>query len=86
MALLRVLNRKCGRMRACNSDRRAAVAAGACALARIASPTTSRAENSAPANTDAVHGTNSRNPASASTPQPYRPASAPRLTPAAYWP
>ena len=40
IALLRVLNRKCGRMRACSSDSRAAVSAGMRPLARSTSAAT----------------------------------------------
>ena len=50
IALLSVLNRKCGRMRACNSARRAAVSAGMRPLARSTSAATSAADSRAPAN------------------------------------
>ena len=48
MALLRVLNRKWGRMRDCSSVRRAVVAAGVRPRARSTSAVTSMADSSAP--------------------------------------
>ena len=60
------------------------VAAGVRPFTRQTSAATSIAASSAPALALASQGAGSANPASASRPQPYRPASAPRITPAAY--
>ena len=69
-AVLRVLNRKCGRMRDCSSARRAVVSAGTVALARRRSQTKIAAAIAAPA---------SGGPKPTSAPKPAAAASASRL-------
>ena len=70
MALLRVLNKKCGRMRACNSLKRAVVAAGVLPLARSTSAATSSADSKAPLKALASQGAGVSKPTSDNTPQP----------------
>ena len=48
MAVLSVLNKKCGRMRACNSARRACASVGATLLERARSQSASTTPNTAP--------------------------------------
>ena len=86
IALLSVLNKKCGRMRDCNSDRRAAVAAGARPLARSTRAATRAAASKAPVLPQATQGACCVSPISTSMAPPYTPASAPSSRPAAYCP
>ncbi|MNV98709.1 hypothetical protein D3C71_1939900 [compost metagenome] len=69
MALLRVLNKKCGRMRDCSSVSRAVVAAGVRPRARSTSAATSMAASSAPVAALANHGGDAEIPTSASMAQ-----------------
>ena len=85
MALLRVLNKKWGRMRDCSSAKRATVSAGVRLLARMTKPATNTADNKAPLPALAHQGGESTKPAKTNSPQPYKPASAPKATAIAYW-
>src|SRR2546427_745633 len=85
MALLSVLNRKCGRMRDCSSASRACVSAGVWPRARSTRAATSRAASSPPDMALASQGA-LLPPASCSMAQAYSPAAMPSSTPAAYCP
>jgi hypothetical protein len=80
--LLSVLNRKCGRMRACSSASRAVVAAGMRPRARHVSPATRPAASSAPVQALASQAGCVLRPVSARVPAAYRPPKAPSATPA----
>ena len=69
MALLSVLNKKCGRMRDCSSVRRAVVAAGVRPRARNTSAATSMAASNAPVAALASQGGDADRPTSASMAQ-----------------
>ena len=86
MALLSVLNKKCGRMRDCSSASRALALAGARPLARATKAATSAAANAAPAAALASQGASWVKPINASTPQPYKPANTPSAMPPSHWP
>ena len=83
MAVLSVLNKKCGRMRDCNSASRAVVAAGVRPRTRHTSPASRPAASSAPVQALASQGGVSLNPSKVSMPHAYTPASAPSTTPVA---